>query len=221
MNDGYSDDDTDVEYGGGGEYGDEYEYIGEGEYGGRSTAPIDVIRLTPLQHGIPQHDQASVWNFHDKITLALVRRLRTTEDLHFAPGIHMTPCPTLAGITAGLITHRWFICHRATTYIDHLLDRHRDTGMAVETWSTVHGLDKTWMYTLLPRFTRLLDPAEDWPTKTPPAVTVETAGHVHPNPLYTWPDPHPHPARIPPPDEHAYVLYAVTSTRPPRSPYSL
>lgn len=188
------------------------------EYVGEVTASVDVIRLTPLLDGIPQHHDASVWSFHDRVTLSFMRRLRTPD---YASSGSLGDQTFLAGITAGLITHQHFLCEEAITYIDGLLDRHSSSGMAVETWSDATLQDSLWGYALLPHFARLPSPADDWPVKEPEDTTVRTAGHVRPNPLYTWPDPHPHPARIPPPDEHAYVLYAVTSTRPPRSPYGL
>ncbi|MGW8703604.1 hypothetical protein ACWGOK_43025, partial [Streptomyces eurythermus] len=37
-----------------------------------SSVPVDILRLTPIVAGVPDHAAASIWQLHDRATLALL-----------------------------------------------------------------------------------------------------------------------------------------------------
>lgn len=189
-----------------------------------ASAPVDVIRITPLRDRIPQHDQATVWRLHDRASLSLLDRIALQP---IGAGILPIRTPERRGVLAGLLTGEDFICHKVTDYLDGLLDRHRADGIVVETWGEVYPTGQPsreaphWWYVLLPVLVRLPLGPEDWPLEEPDTITVRLAGEVHPNPAHTFPAPRPYPGPPRPLDAGTYTRQAATRVPPPPSPYSV
>ncbi|MFJ4627121.1 hypothetical protein [Streptomyces sp. NPDC088847] len=186
-----------------------------------SSIPVDVLRLTPLVAGVPDHTAASVWQFHDRATLSLVDVFRYST----APFGVPVRTPERVRVIAGLLTGRDFICHRVTEYVDRYLDEHHTRGVAIETWGQVNPSQTQtrphWWYAVLPRIIRLPFGAEDWPVEEPHNITVHTAAEAHPNPAHTFAAPRPYPGPARPLDAGTYVRQAMTRVPPPAAPYSL
>lgn len=178
------------------------------------TVAVDVVRLTPLQDGAPDHPWAAVFTPTGPLAL-------TIAALYPQPCFTAGPCvrnPTGPLRLAAAFTtspHQQDLSH--VQAMNLRLHQHAPAGMAVETWTAEHptppGRPLRWLYNLLPRWTWA--PVEDWPLQERPHTLVHTMGRVTPNPGHTWPTPRPCPPPAGEPVAAYHCLTAVTETPPP------
>ena len=183
-----------------------------------AAVPVDVVRLTPLRAGTPQHAAAAVLTLDEPATLSLL-------NLYRLPPIGTHPVirsPELRRVIAGLIAREDHPSGPVLDDVDRLLDQHHTHGVAVETWGTFYATGQPsreaphWWYVCMPRVNRLPLGVEDWPIEEPGHVTAHAAGEVHPNPAHTFAHPRPYPGPVRPLDAGTYHRQAATPTPPPK-----
>ncbi|MFF4900512.1 hypothetical protein [Streptomyces sp. NPDC001068] len=181
------------------------------------TVGVDVVRLTPLQHGRPVH--ATAETFTPRKPLHLMVAIVYLAETFPEP---LVRCGPNRDVVAAIATEDAYEERHFTEAMDRRLLHHVADGVAVETWTAERGArpaPRRWLYNLLPRWT--WTPPEDWPLEEPDSITVHTVGKVNANPLHTWPTPAPYERREDAADLHAVQLRtAITSTPPPAAGYA-
>ncbi|MDH6489605.1 hypothetical protein [Streptomyces sp. SAI-127] len=183
------------------------------------TVGVDVVRLTPLRDGAPDHTWAATYTADAPLDLTIAA-LYPTPNLALGPleRDHMGLLGLVAAFTSDPDLQRRDIPQA----LDRRLHHHANDGLAVETWTAERAATtgpRRWLYNLLPRWT--WTPAEDWPLEELHRTTVHTTGKVTPNPGHTWPTPAPYEPRDNDPHISRYhCLTAITETPPPPAGYA-
>ncbi|PSK52425.1 hypothetical protein B0E38_04751 [Streptomyces sp. 111WW2] len=181
------------------------------------TLTADVIRLTPLDDCVPDHQRAVTYVPREPLNLATVALYRhpTFDPRGGGRRSIASGRPALHGMSAALQT-KGSTFHDEPTLdaITRELRRNVRTGVSFEVWTRETTPDDTplWLYSLMPVF--IPDPLDEWPVPEQPDVTVHVAGDVLANALHTWPDPAPYEAPDPL-DLTTYARGAVTRQQPP------